>query len=83
MPFVDYELVDNLVHHLRQDRLTLRLGEEVASVETYKHRSGDRVRISLKSGKRINAEKRSMPLGACAIPSSLICLPPASRRTNA
>jgi NAD(P) transhydrogenase len=57
LPFVDYELVDNLVHHLRQDRLTLRLGEEVASVETYKHRSGDRVRISLKSGKRINAEK--------------------------
>ena len=57
LPFVDYELVDNLVHHLRQGRLTLRLGEEVASVETYKHRSGDRVRISLKSGKRINAEK--------------------------
>ena len=56
-PFIDYELVDNLVHHLRQDRLTLRLGEEVASVETYKHRSGERVRINLKSGKRINAEK--------------------------
>ena len=57
LPFIDYELVDNLVHHLRQDRLTLRLGEEVESVETYTHRSGERVRINLKSGKRINAEK--------------------------
>jgi NAD(P) transhydrogenase len=57
LPFVDYELVDTLVHHMRQNRLTLRLGEEVESVDTQEHRTGERVRITLKSGKRINAEK--------------------------
>ena len=57
LPFIDYELVDTLVHHMRQNRQTLRLSEEVESVETFQHRSGERVRITLESGKRINAEK--------------------------
>jgi NAD(P) transhydrogenase len=57
LPFIDYELVDTLVHHMRQNRLTLRLGEEVANVETYQHRTGERVCINLESGKRINTEK--------------------------
>jgi NAD(P) transhydrogenase len=57
LPFIDYELVDTLVHHMRQNRLTLRLGEEVEAVEIHSHRFGERVRITLKSGKRINTEK--------------------------
>ena len=57
LPFIDCELVDTLVHHMRQNRLTLRLGEEVANVETYQHRTGERVCINLESGKRINTEK--------------------------
>ncbi len=33
LPFVDSEIVDALVYHLRQNRVTLRLGEEVKSLE--------------------------------------------------
>ena len=29
LPFVDSEIIDMLVYHLREDRVTLRLGEEV------------------------------------------------------
>jgi len=57
LSFIDYELVNTLVYHMRQNRLTLRLGEAVANVETYQHRTGERVRINLESGKRINTEK--------------------------
>ena len=55
LPFVDGEITDALAYHMRQNRVTLRLGEEVASIEAIETEQGDRVRIKLASGKHIMA----------------------------
>jgi NAD(P) transhydrogenase len=55
--FVDREVVDALAYHMRQNRLTLRLGEEVTAIEPIETEFGDRVRIHLASGKKLTAEK--------------------------
>ena len=62
LSFVDTEIIESLVYHLRQDRVTFRLGEEVSDIETFEdeHQS---VRISLKSGKKILAEKALYSIG--------------------
>lgn len=51
--FVDGELVDTLVYHLRQNRVTLRLDEEVTWAEPFEDERGERVNIRLVSGKQI------------------------------
>src|SRR5215470_6439721 len=53
LPFVDAEIVDTLAYHLRENRVTLRLGEEVSSMELITDTLGDRVRIHLASGKQV------------------------------
>src|SRR6516164_1198295 len=53
LPFVDAELIDALAYHLRDNRVTLRLGEEVSGMELITDAMGDRVRIHLASGKQI------------------------------
>jgi NAD(P) transhydrogenase len=54
LPFVDAELTDALAYHLRSNRVTLRLGEEVKALEVFTDNSrGRRVRIHLASGKQI------------------------------
>jgi NAD(P) transhydrogenase len=63
LPFVDGEIVDALVYHLRQNRVTLRLGEEVKSLETIQDGKGERVQIRLASGKKITAEKALYSIG--------------------
>jgi NAD(P) transhydrogenase len=63
LPFVDTEIVDALVYHLRQNRVTLRLGEEVKSLELIHTDKGERVQIRLASGKKINAEKALYSIG--------------------
>jgi NAD(P) transhydrogenase len=55
--------VDALVYHLRQNRVTLRLGEEVKSLETIQDGKGERVQIRLASGKKITAEKALYSIG--------------------
>ena len=57
LPFVDREIVDALVYQMRQNRVTLRLGEEVDTIEPFDDAKGQRVRICLKSGKQIVTEK--------------------------
>jgi NAD(P) transhydrogenase len=61
--FVDREIVDALVHQLRQNRVTLRLGEEVSAIEPIDTELGDRVRIHLASGKKLTAEKALYSVG--------------------
>lgn len=56
LPFVDEEIIDNLVHLMRQERVTLRLGEEVSGIEVVDGDQGQKVHISLKSGKHVNSE---------------------------
>ena len=53
LPFVDGEIVDTLAYHMRENRVTLRLGESVAAIEKIEDDSGERVRILLDSGKQI------------------------------
>lgn len=57
LPFVDAEIMDALTYHLRSTRVTLRLGEEVKTLDLIDDNShGKRVRIGLASGKQISTE---------------------------
>ena len=70
--FVDGEIIDNLVHHLRENRVTLRLGEEVAGVEKFVNAAGDEdVRIHLASGKTITSDKVLYSIGRSGATSKL------------
>ncbi|MEO8659996.1 MAG: Si-specific NAD(P)(+) transhydrogenase [Bryobacteraceae bacterium] len=63
LPFVDAEIVDALAYHLRENRVTLRLGEEVSGIETIEDEHGERVRIVLASGKQVITEKALYSIG--------------------
>jgi NAD(P) transhydrogenase len=63
LPFVDAEVVEALAYHLRQNRVTLRLGEEVSGIEPFEDEHGERVRIHLVSGKQIITEKALHSIG--------------------
>ena len=71
LDFVDGELVDTLVYHLRQKRVTLRLDEEVTWVETFEDERGERVRIKLVSGKEIVADAALYSIGRTGSTGSL------------
>jgi NAD(P) transhydrogenase len=71
LPFVDSEIVDALVYHLRQNRVTLRLGEEVNSLEPVRDEKGERVHIRLASGKKITTEKALYSIGRTGATQSL------------
>ena len=62
LSFVDEEIIDTLIYHLRHKRVTLRLGEEVEEVETFEDVRHS-VRLRLKSGKRVLAEKVLFSIG--------------------
>ncbi len=51
LPFADDEIVDTLVYHLRQRRVTFRMSENVFDIEYMRDERGDRVRVKLESGK--------------------------------
>ncbi|MDX2182082.1 MAG: Si-specific NAD(P)(+) transhydrogenase [Bryobacteraceae bacterium] len=63
LPFVDEEISDSLAYQLRENRVTLRLGEEVSKLEVFEDENGERVRIVLASGKQIVAEKALYSIG--------------------
>jgi NAD(P) transhydrogenase len=63
LPFVDHEIIDTLVYHLRQNRVTLRLGEEVSELELVNDKNDKRVCIHLASGKRIITERALYSIG--------------------
>jgi NAD(P) transhydrogenase len=63
LPFIDREIADSLAYQMHQRRVTLRLGEEVKSVEPISDDKGDRVRICLASGKQIVTEKALYSIG--------------------
>ena len=69
--FVDGEMVDALVYHLRQKRVTLRLNEEVTWVEPFEDERGERVRISLVSGKQIVSDAALYSIGRTGATGSL------------
>ncbi|MBI4890762.1 MAG: Si-specific NAD(P)(+) transhydrogenase [Acidobacteria bacterium] len=63
LPFVDAEITDTLAYHLRENRVTLRLGESVHGVEMIEDETGEKVRIVLDSGKQIVTEKALYSIG--------------------
>jgi NAD(P) transhydrogenase len=71
LPFVDREIMDALVYHLRETRATLHLGERVSSVESYRDDHGNHVRLSLASGKQVVAEKALYSVGRRGATDSL------------
>jgi len=63
LTFVDHEIVDALSYHMRQQRVTLRLGEKVSSIEPIDTRVGPGVKTRLESGKEIVTEKALYAIG--------------------
>jgi NAD(P) transhydrogenase len=63
LPFIDTEITDALAYHLRESRVTLRLGEKVSHVEPFDDERGEHVRIRLSSGKQIVTEKVLFSIG--------------------
>lgn len=63
LDFVDTEIVESLVYHLRERRVTLRLGEEVSSIEVFEENGLKRVRTCLVSGKQIVTDKALSSMG--------------------
>ena len=63
LDFVDHEIVDALVYHMRQQRVTLRLGENVRTIEHCDTRYGTGVKTCLESGKEIVTEKALYAIG--------------------
>jgi NAD(P) transhydrogenase len=71
LPFVDREIIDALVYHLRANRAALHLGEKVASVEAYHDEHGDHVRLHLASGKQVVTDKVLYSVGRQGATDSL------------
>ena len=63
LPFVDAEITEALTYHLRERRVTMRLGEEVDRVEQIDDATYPRVKINLVSGKQIIADKVLRSIG--------------------
>ena len=71
LPFVDAEIIDTLAYHLRENRVTLRLGEEVAGMEAMTDELGQRVKIHLVSGKQVVTEVALYSVGRTGATASL------------
>lgn len=63
LEFVDTEIIDSLVYNMRRNRVTLRMAEKVTGLETVEGDRGQHVRIQLKSGKQIFADKALYSIG--------------------
>jgi NAD(P) transhydrogenase len=63
LPFVDHEIADTLAFHLREKRVTLRLGEKVEGVEVIRSNGISRTRVQLGSGKQIMSDKVLSSMG--------------------
>jgi NAD(P) transhydrogenase len=56
LPFVDGEIIEALSYHLRENRVTLRLGEEVTGITIAEDANNKHVKIMLASGKQVVSE---------------------------
>ena len=71
LPFVDSEIGEALAYHMRQNRVTLRLGESVSGIEPIEDDHGPRVKIHLASGKQVITEKALHSVGRTGATASL------------
>jgi NAD(P) transhydrogenase len=63
LDFIDSEIIDALTYHMRENRVTLRLGEQVTAIEKIETDLGERVRIHLASGKKLTSEQALYSIG--------------------
>ncbi|MCX6606062.1 MAG: Si-specific NAD(P)(+) transhydrogenase [Acidobacteria bacterium] len=64
LDFVDNEIADSLAYHMRENRVTLRLGEDVSRIDKMEDdEHGKRVKIHLSSGKQVVTEKLLYSVG--------------------
>ena len=63
LDFVDREIVDELMHQMRNFDVTFRLGEAVARVELFEEGNRSEVDLELESGKRIVSEAVLFSIG--------------------
>jgi NAD(P) transhydrogenase len=63
LPFIDSEITDALVYHMRDNRVVMRLNEGVKSLTPIDCANGPRVCIELDSGKKVTAEKALYSIG--------------------
>jgi NAD(P) transhydrogenase len=63
LPFIDTEITQALAYHMHQQRVTLRLGEEVSGIETFTDDRGQHVRIKLGSGKQVVTDAALYSIG--------------------
>jgi NAD(P) transhydrogenase len=61
--FIDSEITDALVYHMRDHRAVMRLSEGVKSLDKVECENGQRVCIELDSGKKVTAEKALYSIG--------------------
>ena len=71
LDFVDGETVDALAYLMRQNRVALRLGEGVDSINRCDDKNGPRVRVDLASGKQVYARKALYSIGRTGATSGL------------
>jgi NAD(P) transhydrogenase len=71
LPFVDREIMEALVYHLRANRAILNLGETVSSIEAYHDEKGSHVRLHLASGKQVVTDKVLYSVGRRGATDSL------------
>ena len=71
LPFVDEEIIDSLIYQLNQQRVVMRLGEEVESIEKVNDDQGERVKIFLSSGKQVSSEMALYSIGRTGATKSL------------
>jgi NAD(P) transhydrogenase len=71
LSFVDSEIIEALTFHLREQRMTLWLGEAVSGIERAENGSGPHVKIHLASGKQVVAEKALYSIGRTGATQSL------------
>jgi NAD(P) transhydrogenase len=67
LPFVDEEIIDSLIYQLNQQRVVMRLGEEVESIEKVEDEQSERVKIHLASGKQISSEMALYSIGRTGV----------------
>jgi pyruvate/2-oxoglutarate dehydrogenase complex dihydrolipoamide dehydrogenase (E3) component len=63
LSLVDSKITDALVYQLRQNRATMRLGEEISGTKPFKDERGEHVRIKLESGTQIISQKALYSVG--------------------
>lgn len=71
LPFIDREITDALAYQMHERRVTLRLGEEVKGIEPFTDERGERVRVSLVSGKQVVSESALYSIGRTGATAAL------------